>query len=177
VARKVGRLTALSVRRAKQRGYYHDGAGLYLAVDGNGNRSWIFRYGRQGRRHHGLGPLHTVTLAEAREKARNCRRLLLEGIDPIADKRARKAAAQLEAARSITFADAAETYITDHHAAWKNEKNRQQWRNTLSTYAWPSRVHARFAFSLGLSGHRQPAGVRSKTVRLSVLPSEICSIY
>ena len=137
MARKVGRLTALSVRRAKQRGYYHDGAGLYLAVDGNGNRSWIFRYGRQGRRHHGLGPLHTVTLAEAREKARNCRRLLLEGIDPIADKRARKAAAQLEAARSITFADAAETYITDHHAAWKNEKNRQQWRNTLSTYAYP----------------------------------------
>ena len=137
MARKVGRLTALDVRRAKRRGYYHDGSGLYLAIDRAGNKSWIFRYGAGGARHCGLGPLHTVTLAEARERARQCRQLLLEGRDPIAEKRARKAAAQLEAARAITFQDAAETYINDHHAAWKNEKNRQQWRNTLATYAYP----------------------------------------
>jgi integrase len=137
MARKIARLTALGVKRAKKRGYYHDGAGLYLAVDANANRSWIFRYGPQGHRHHGLGALHTVTLAEAREKARDCRKLLLDGLDPIAEKRARKATARLEAAKTITFAAAAETYITDHHTAWKNEKNRQQWRNTLSTYAYP----------------------------------------
>jgi integrase len=138
VARKIRRLTALDVKRAKHRGLYNDGGGLHLSIDANGNRSWIFRYGAQGRRHHGLGPLHTVTLAEAREKARGCRKLLLDGLDPIAEKHARKAAAKAEAAKAISFADAAETYITSHHAAWKNEKNRQQWRNTLRDYAFPT---------------------------------------
>jgi integrase len=137
VAKKIAQLTALDVKRAKRRGLYADGGQLYLQVHSDGNRSWIFRYGAQGQRHHGLGAVHTVTLAEAREKARERRKLLLEGVDPIAAKKARKAAAQLEAAKSITFAEAAQTYINDHHAAWKNPKNQQQWRNTLATYAYP----------------------------------------
>ena len=137
MVRAIAKLTALNVKRATERGYYHDGGGLYLAVDQAGNRSWIFRYGRQGMRHHGLGPLHTVTLAEAREKAKACRQLLIEGRDPIEEKRARKAAIAAEAARAITFRAAAETYINDHHAAWKNPKNRQQWQNTLAAYAHP----------------------------------------
>jgi integrase len=116
---------------------HHDGGGLYLAVAANGSRSWIFRYGAQGRRHFGLGATHSVTLPEARSKARDARRKLLDGIDPIADRRARKLAVRLEAARTITFAKAAETYITAHHAAWKSEKNRGQWTNTLATYAYP----------------------------------------
>jgi integrase len=136
VAKKIAQLTALDVKRAKRRGLYADGGQLYLQVHSDGNRSWIFRYGAQGQRHHGLGAVHTVTLAEAREKARERRKLLLEGVDPIAAKKARKAAAQLEAAKSITFAEAAQTYINDHHAAWKNPKNQQQWRNTLATYAY-----------------------------------------
>jgi integrase len=137
MAREIGRLTALDIKRARERGYYHDGGGLYLAIAANGSRSWVFRYGAQGRRHHGLGPLHTVTLAEARERARACRQLLLDGLDPIAEKHARAAALRLEAAKQITFADAAETYIRDHHPAWKNPKNEQQWRNTLAAYAYP----------------------------------------
>ena len=137
MAREMGRLTVLGVKRASARGLYNDGGGLYLQIDRNGNRSWIFRYGAQGRRQHGLGPLHTVTLAEAREKARGCRKLLLDGLDPIAEKRGRKAAVRLEAAKAITFERATETYIDDHHAGWKNEKNRVQWRNTLRDYAFP----------------------------------------
>jgi integrase len=137
VAREIGRLTALDVKRAKQRGLYNDGGGLHLQIDRNGARSWIFRYGAQGRRYLGLGPLHTISLAEAREKARDCRKLLLEGRDPIAEKQARRAAARIDAAKTITFADAAATYISSHHAAWKNEKNRTQWRNTLRDYAFP----------------------------------------
>ena len=74
-----------------------------------------------------------MSLAEAREKAKACRQLLLEGKDPIAEKRARKA----EAAKQITFAAAAQTFIADHHAGWKNPKNRQQWEGTLATYAYP----------------------------------------
>ena len=84
----------------------------------------------------GLGPTQP-NLAEAREKAGSAASNWSRVWDPIAAKRARKAAAQLEAAKAITFAKAAETYIRDHHAAWKNEKNRQQWRNTLATYAYP----------------------------------------
>ena len=137
MARETERLTALQVKRFKKRGYYHDGAGLYLAIDRSGNKSWIFRYGAGGRHHHGLGPLVTVTLAEAREKARQCRLLLLEAKDPIAVKRARVAAARLEQAKAITFEQAAKTYINDHHAAWKNPKNKAQWENTLATYAHP----------------------------------------
>jgi integrase len=137
VPRELERLTALDVKRATTRGYYHDGGGLYLAVDRAGNRSWVFRYGAQGARHCGLGPLHTVSLAKAREKAKACRELLLEGEDPIAAKRARKAAAAAAQAKEITFAAAAEKYISDHHAAWKNPKNRQQWVSTIVTYANP----------------------------------------
>ena len=137
MAREIGRLTALDVKRASKRGYYHDGGGLYLAIDRSGNRSWIFRYGAQGRRHHGLGPFPDVSLAEAREKAEECRKLRREGRDPIAEKRARKAALLAETAKQITFERTADTYITDHHPAWKNPKNEQQWRNTLLTYAYP----------------------------------------
>lgn len=137
MARQISRLTALDVKQAKHRGLYNDGGGLYLQVAVNGSRSWIFRYGAQGRYHLGLGPLHTFTLAEAREKARQCRQQLLDGVDPIATRRARKAAARAEAAKSITFAEAAETYITAHRTAWKNPKHRQQWTNTLTTYAFP----------------------------------------
>jgi hypothetical protein len=126
MARAVNRLKPLAVARATERGFYHDGGGLYLQVAENGSRSWVFRYGAGGRRFHGLGALHTVTLAEAREKARACRALLLEGRDPIAESRERKAAARLAAAKQITFAEAAEAFITAHAPAWKNPKNEKQ---------------------------------------------------
>ena len=55
-------------------------------------RWWVYRYGAGGKRYHGLGPVHTISLAEAREQARRCRQLLLEGVDPIAAGKARRAA-------------------------------------------------------------------------------------
>ena len=103
MARKIARLTALDVKRAKRRGMYHDGGGLYLSIAANGSKSWTFRYGAQGRHHLGLGPLHTIDLAEARERARQARVLLLDGKDPIAERRAQRAAQRLAEAKSITF--------------------------------------------------------------------------
>jgi Arm DNA-binding domain len=89
MARVVGKLTALSVTQAKKRGYYSDGGGLFLQVGATGSKSWVFRYREAGRLHEmGLGPTHTVTLAEARQKALECRKLRLEGHDPIAERRA-----------------------------------------------------------------------------------------
>ena len=138
MAQTIGRLTTLAVQRAKKPGRYPDGGGLYLQVDKKtGAKSWLFRYGPQGRRHHGLGPLRTVSLAEAREKARACRQILLEGGDPISAKRQRATAARVEAAKAISFTDAAAAYIKSHQAGWRNPKHRQQWTNTLATYVEP----------------------------------------
>jgi Arm DNA-binding domain len=69
-------------------GMHADGGGLYLRVTmgagGQRNRSWLFRYAVGPReRQMGLGPLALVKLAEARQRAAECRRLRLEGIDPI----------------------------------------------------------------------------------------------
>ena len=72
------------------KGYHADGGGLYLQVAGNGGRSWIFRYQRNGkRRDMGLGPAYLVGLAEARRLTLECRRCLFEGIDPLERKRSR----------------------------------------------------------------------------------------
>ena len=137
MAQTVGRLTELNVRRAKKPRLYNDGGGLYLQIARNGSKSWIFRYGAQGRRYHGLGPLHAVSLSEAREKARECRRLLLQGDDPIAARRQRSVAARLEAAKNMSFAEAAAKYIKAHGAGWRNPKHRQQWTNTITAYVEP----------------------------------------
>jgi integrase len=85
----------------------------------------------------GLGPYPDVSLAEARQKAFDARRLLRDGVDPIEARRAARTAARLEEARSLTFKDCAERYIVAHEAGWRNAKHRAQWRSTLKTYAFP----------------------------------------
>ncbi|MBE7201086.1 MAG: DUF4102 domain-containing protein, partial [Parafilimonas terrae] len=83
--RAPGQLSALKVSRTREPGLYADGGGLYLQVTNAEARSWIFRFMLNGRaRSMGLGSLHTLTLAEARSKATECRKLCLDGIDPIA---------------------------------------------------------------------------------------------
>ena len=79
---------------AKRPGRYHDGHGLILVVVNSNNASWQLRFQRNGReRWLGLGPLHTVTLKDARERARAARLQLLDGIDPIDARRAERAKA------------------------------------------------------------------------------------
>ena len=79
---------------AKRPGRYHDGHGLILVVVNSNNASWQLRFQRNGReRWLGLGPLHTVTLKDARERARAARLQLLDGIDPIDVRRAERAKA------------------------------------------------------------------------------------
>jgi integrase len=85
----------------------------------------------------GLGSLAVVSLANARDKARACRELRAAGLDPKEKRNADRSAARLAAARAITFDQAAASYIASHKAAWRNPKHRQQWENTLGTYASP----------------------------------------
>ncbi len=129
-------LTARKVETAKP-GYHADGGGLYLQVT-DGGRSWIFRYQIAGkRRDMGLGPCRDITLAEARDKALQARKLIIDGFDPIATKRAAVAAQRLKEASAITFKAASERYITAHKSGWRNEKHAAQWTATLTTYAFP----------------------------------------
>jgi hypothetical protein len=85
----------------------------------------------------GLGPLHTVSLAEARETALACRKQLREGIDPIDARRSRKAALRAETARQMTFPQCGEKYIGAHAAGWKSAMHRTQWVASLETYVFP----------------------------------------
>ena len=103
MARVVGKLNSLDVARARERGYYGDGGGLYLLVGPGGAKSWVFRFREAGRlREMGLGPLHTIGLAEARQRAQDCRRKRLDGIDPIEAKRTALQRQQLDAAKAMT---------------------------------------------------------------------------
>jgi Arm DNA-binding domain len=80
-------LTALKVKQNLKPGMYADGLGLYLKVRPGNSKSWIFRYRTGGRlRDMGLGPFHTVSLAEAREKAEVCRAMRIKGLDPLEER-------------------------------------------------------------------------------------------
>src|SRR5208282_5042852 len=98
---------------------------LYLQVTGDGAervaKSWIYRYHLRGRaREMGLGSFATYSLAEAREKARKCRQLRDEGIDPLEARRTARARATLDEAKSLSFKACTEHYIAAHGAAWRN---------------------------------------------------------
>jgi len=128
-------LTAKRVAMVLKRpGRYHDGHGLILVVVNANNASWQLRYQRNGReRWLGLGPLHTVTLKDARERARAARLQLLEGTDPIDARRAERA----KATQVMTFKEAAEAYNTLHEQKWRNGKHRKQFLASLARYAYP----------------------------------------
>jgi integrase len=132
------KLTARTVEAKRKRGHYADGGGLVLQISKWGTKSWIFRYQRDGReRHMGIGPVHTLSLVEARDRARDCRKVLLDGRDPIEERNAERMRRRIDAARAMTFAQCAEAYIAAHQAGWSNAKHRGQWRSTLATYAYP----------------------------------------
>ncbi|WP_211460826.1 tyrosine-type recombinase/integrase [Collimonas silvisoli] len=136
--RTLNRLTVLQVARFKKHGLYSDGGGLYLQVTKTLSKSWLFRFMRRGRaRGMGLGPIHAISLAEARIKAMECRRHLAENIDPLDHRRAQQKTAQLAQTKSLAFRDCASQYIEAHRRSWKNEKHAAQWESTIETYANP----------------------------------------
>ncbi|MGT2444766.1 tyrosine-type recombinase/integrase [Ensifer adhaerens] len=124
-------LSALRVKQLTEPGKYGDGNGLYLVVDKSGAKRWMLRTLVNGKRTDiGLGGVSLVSLAEAREKALEYRKLARAGGDPLASKR--------EARRVVpSFKVAAETVHEEHKAAWKNDKHKDQWINTLNRYAVP----------------------------------------
>lgn len=139
------RLTAPFVRSAPL-GKYFDGSGLVLQVregkNGDLNRSWICRIQVGGKRREiGLGSIDEVTLADARRACETHRHAAKTGVDLREKEKAatiaKAAETRAKAARRMTFAEAAEAYIAANEINWKNAKHRQQWTNTLYTYAFP----------------------------------------
>lgn len=138
MARKMQRLSVKTVESKKAPGYYADGGGLYLQVSSSGTKSWLFRFMLRGRaREMGLGSCHTVTLAQARARAVECRVRLEQGIDPIEARKAEKAQGTMEAAKVMTFQQCGDAYVKAHRADWKNAKHADQWESTLTSYCGP----------------------------------------
>jgi integrase len=136
--RKANKLTPLAIKNKRKPGVYGDGRGLYLQVSRSGTKSWLFRFMRDGvARKMGLGAIHTVPLADARQRAAEARRAVLDGIDPIEARQAKRAMGRLDAAKAITFRACAEKFIAAQEAGWKSGKHAKQWANTLATYAYP----------------------------------------
>jgi integrase len=143
-------LSGLEVRNAKppagrDAGLIADGSNLYLQVsygraDGTNERpirrSWVFRYELDGkRREMGLGSIELRSLKEAREKALEYRRLLLDGIDPLAHLRRGREAAAVAASKDRTFGEVAREYLDIHKHDWKNAKHAAQWQASLTEHA------------------------------------------
>lgn len=138
--RKLNRLTALAVKTAKPypagAKLYADGGGLYLQVMPSTARSWIFRYTFAGvPKTMGLGPVHTITLADAREEAAKMRKMVLLGTDPKIQRDTTKHAQILSQQR--TFRICAEEFVKSIEAEHRNLKAHAQWASSLERYAYP----------------------------------------
>jgi integrase len=121
-------------------GRHFDRDNLWLQVQASGAKSWLFVYMRNRKQHYmGLGTakvgsaLKGLTLAEAREAAADAHRLLRAGVDPLEAKRARRPTKAV-----VTFREVAEQFIETKAAGWRNEKTPEQFRSSLSRYAYPT---------------------------------------
>src|SRR5262249_26509962 len=135
-----GGWSPLKVARAKASGMYPDGGGLYLQVGErvteHSGRSWIYRFMLNGRaREMGLGPYPLYSLADARAKVMDARKLRHEGIDPIEARKATQLQAQLDVARAMTFQQCADAYFQAHLKGWRSSKHIAQWTASIANHA------------------------------------------
>ncbi|PTV94689.1 integrase [Rhodobacter aestuarii] len=113
-------------------------AGLMLQITRNGGRTWLLRV-KVGakRREIGLGGFPDVTLAQARERAREVKDQIRRGIDPVEERKAARASLIAAQRRGLLFQDAVDRCLASKLDGFKNAKHRDQWRNTLDSYAVP----------------------------------------
>jgi integrase len=145
---RTGKLSALEVTKAKGPAVLHDGGGLYLrvaaprevrGVEVPGAKSWVFRFQLNGkRRDMGLGPFPDISLADARGKAAEHRKVRHEGIDPLDAKAAQRQAQRVSIAKGRIFRECAAEFIEKNRAGWRNAKHAAQWTATLATYVYPT---------------------------------------
>jgi integrase len=133
MARSTNRLTARTVTTLKVPGRHADGGGLYLHIDTNLAKRWVFVFQWHGKRKEmGLGNLATVPLAEARDAALDARRAVVAGTNPIEARRIERG--------GNTFGDVADGVLADLEPSFSNAKHRAQWATALKKAALPLRA-------------------------------------
>jgi integrase len=139
-------LSALEVKRLVHPGMHAVGgvAGLLLQVrkptrpDAPVPRSWILRVMSGAERQSvGLGSFPQVSLAEAREKARQLSADAKAGVNLVARKKALRSAMIAEADKKKNFKECAVASMDAHASDYTNDKHRKQWASTLEAYAYP----------------------------------------
>lgn len=138
--KKVKELSALEIRRLKRPGLHAAGGvdGLQLQVKQSGARSWILRIKIGDKRPDlGLGGYPDTTLEQARERARDARELIRQGIDPRDERRRARAALAAANAARMTFSKAAKMAHSARSPEFKNKKHTSQWITSLEKYAFP----------------------------------------
>ena len=133
-----GKLSTLAIARLTRPGNHADGGNLYLRIQPEGSKSWVFRFkrrnpvtGKDKTTWVGLGSLELVSLAEARARALEYRKLLRNGGDPLAAERARRAGY----AGGRPFFEVMAAYLEAHRAGWRSEKHAREWQTTLEQHA------------------------------------------
>lgn len=134
----------LQIKNTKTGVHLVNGAvGLYFKkeTDEPGTGSYFVRY-RFGERRPkmGLGRFDEISLADAREAAKDAVALARKGVDPIETRR-REKAANLAAKQPVNFAQAAETHVEAHAPSWKGRYARNFWFNPVQKYAFPVLGH------------------------------------
>ncbi len=142
VAKELGPLDVKRATHAGGKGYtmlpVGGVAGLYLQITPKGGKTWILRTAMAGRRvEMGFGGFPTVTLAQARDKAREARDKIERGINPMAERNAAREALAAATRKGLTFSEAAKLFLDAKLDAYSNEKHRYQWRATLEQLAFP----------------------------------------
>lgn len=135
--RQLHRLSARTIQTESKVGYHADGGGLYLQISKFGTKSWVFRYTFHRKREMGLGSVNDVSLKEARDISSTYRAMVRDGIDPINERKQKRAQSKADSTKLTSFKECAEDYIRHNSAAWSNAKHSNQWKNTLETYAYP----------------------------------------
>jgi integrase len=138
------RLSATFVRTCKTPGVYQDGGGLRFRVMANGSRVWIMRVTHEGQRVDiGLGPLATLSLAHARQKAGAIRQTAADGGNPVGERQTRRRERQADRMISPpivvrpTFKACWTSYWALKEPQLSNSKHRDQWVSTMKAYVLP----------------------------------------
>ena len=135
MARTLNRLNARLVASLTKPGRHADGGNLYLSISPAGAKSWTFMANFAGKRIElGLGPLATVSLAEARKRAALARGAIERGEHP--------RQALRPASSTPTFGQMADELVAAMEGSWRNEKHAARWRMTLKEYCRPIRAMA-----------------------------------
>ena len=144
--RLVEELSALEVKRLRHPGgttnklvFVGGVPGLALQLLPGGGRTWILRTSVGGKRRDiGLGGFPEITLTVARDRARAARDSIRNGVDPVEERKAARAALVASRHRGLLFRDAVNTYLDSKLTEFRNDKHRYQWRATLDMFACPT---------------------------------------